>query len=233
MVNVWDARTGKNLHVLDHDGSINSAQWNHSGSRILTPDSDGAVKIWDAISGEHILTLTHSDSVSKAAWSADEARLLTWSLDGTAVIWDAASGERLLTLAHDGPVSGALWNADESRLLTWGADRKAIVWDTATGDRLQELEGDSTRISSAAWNADESQIMLATDGGNVFRYYTQMDDLLAAACERVTRNFTWDEWRLYFPGEPYRCTCPNRPIHQSVLESPDAVVDETAVCAPQ
>lgn len=233
VVNVWDARTGKNLHVLDHDGSINSAQWNHSGSRILTPDSDGAVKIWDAISGEHILTLTHSDSVSKAAWSADEARLLTWSLDGTAVIWDAASGERLLTLAHDGPVSGALWNADESRLLTWGADRKAIVWDTATGDRLQELEGDSTRISSAAWNADESQIMLATDGGNVFRYYTQMDDLLAAACERVTRNFTWDEWRLYFPGEPYRCTCPNRPIHQSVLESPDAVVDETAVCAPQ
>jgi hypothetical protein len=29
----------------------------------------------------------------------------------------------------------------------------------------------------------------------------------------------WDEWQQYFPGEPYRQTCPNLPVHYTVPEA--------------
>jgi hypothetical protein len=58
--------------------------------------------------------------------------------------------------------------------------------------------------------------MLTTEGGKIFRYYTRRADLLAAACQRATRNLTWQEWQQYLPGEPYRQTCPHLPVHPSV-----------------
>jgi hypothetical protein len=34
------------------------------------------------------------------------------------------------------------------------------------------------------------------------------DDVIRQGCEAVERNFTEAEWQQYFPGEPYRETCP-------------------------
>jgi WD40 repeat protein len=39
----------------------------------------------------------------------------------------------------------------------------------------------------------------------------QMSDLLDLACTIVGRNFSANEWQLYFPGEKYRKTFPNLP----------------------
>ncbi|MDH3299555.1 MAG: hypothetical protein OES24_03520 [Acidimicrobiia bacterium] len=39
-----------------------------------------------------------------------------------------------------------------------------------------------------------------------------LDDLIAAACERVPRNITQEEWVIHFGDEPYRRTCPSLPL---------------------
>jgi hypothetical protein len=38
-----------------------------------------------------------------------------------------------------------------------------------------------------------------------------MKDLMNLARITVGRNFSADEWNLYFPGEPYRMTFPDLP----------------------
>ncbi|MCP4360256.1 MAG: hypothetical protein GY796_19795, partial [Chloroflexi bacterium] len=52
-----------------------------------------------------------------------------------------------------------------------------------------------------------------------------MAELINVACQSSTRNFSWDEWQLYFPGEAYRCTCGQRPAGK---DAPAA----TAGCQP-
>jgi hypothetical protein len=38
------------------------------------------------------------------------------------------------------------------------------------------------------------------------------EGLLEAACKRAERNMSREEWRAYMGGEPYRETCPGKPV---------------------
>ena len=141
------------------------------------------------------------------------------TLNGTAVLWNAANGEQLHLLSHEGLVLGAAWNADESQVLTWSYDGTAKLWDAHTGQPLLIINPDGTPINDAQWNQDEDRLLIASDGGIVRMYKTNMAELINAACLVTTRNLTWTEWQLYFPGQPYRLICPQWPVHDSVPES--------------
>jgi len=141
---------------------------------------------------------------------------LTWSGDGTAKIWETVSGKRLQTLFHEGWVSNAAWNRDGSQILTWSDDGTAKIWDVQTGLPLHIISPDGSPITDVKWNQNENRLLIATDGGIVKIYHTDMDELIVVACQSAMRNFNWGEWQLYFPGEPYRQICPELPIHPSV-----------------
>jgi hypothetical protein len=61
--------------------------------------------------------------------------------------------------------------------------------------------------------------LLGLQNGILRIYYTSTKDLADNGCEYTTRNFTWEEWQIYFPGQPYEITCPQWPVHPSVPES--------------
>lgn len=213
-VNVWNADTGHRLLTLYFDGSIDEAKWNGDESLILTI-SDDAVKIWDANTAQLQNTLSHDASVGQAKWNENESLILTTSFNGTTKVWDANTGQIVHTLSHDEFVYEAKWNGDESLILTNSFDGTAKVWDANTGDLLHLMSGESAAII-AKWNQDESRILLATEDGLLRIYFTQMDELINYACDRVSRNLTLSEWQRYFPYESYRQTCENLPIHPSV-----------------
>jgi hypothetical protein len=43
-------------------------------------------------------------------------------------------------------------------------------------------------------------------------WHWRLDDLMAAACARLSRNLTLEEWREHLGDEPYRPTCPELPL---------------------
>ena len=43
-------------------------------------------------------------------------------------------------------------------------------------------------------------------------WIVELEELAEIGCQRVYRNMTREEWKRYLPGEPYRATCPNRPV---------------------
>lgn len=45
----------------------------------------------------------------------------------------------------------------------------------------------------------------------------QLDELIDLACRTTGRNLSYTEWDQYFRGEQYRATCPDIPIHHSVI----------------
>ncbi len=53
---------------------------------------------------------------------------------------------------------------------------------------------------------------LLTRSGNIAEVWLlRPDDLIAAACTRLTWNLTTQEWTRFIGDEPYRKTCENLP----------------------
>lgn len=235
-VMLWDLQTGTStlsLQTGSKPGSpLNGVTFNADQSQFMTWGSSGEVEVW-SISGNRLVSMMTHAPVGSAAWNTDESRIFTLG-NSVLTVWDAASGERHFGVTQDGGISGAAWNTLGTQILTWGGTEQggaATVWSGLSGERVRALDTNRRGVLSAAWNSDETQIMITLAGGDVWRYYAQIDDLIEATCHRVTRNLNWDEWRQYFPGEPYRCSCPKLPLHPSVLASTDAVISDGTVCA--
>ena len=144
---------------------------------------------------------------------------MTWSADRTARLWNTNTGTERLRLSHDSEVVGAAWNGSEDKILTWGAGGMVYLWDAATVTPLFTLEGDESRVVTAQWGQDGRRILFVTQNGFAGIFYTQLADLLKVGCEQyATRNFTWQEWQLFFPGQPYRVMCDRWPVHPTVPE---------------
>jgi WD40 repeat protein/DNA-binding SARP family transcriptional activator len=210
---VWDAQTGAALHILHQKDAVLPIMWSADGSRILIAGRDGTTRVWDSGSGTELLSLTGSaGAVQDARWNVDASRILTAGDDGTVRIWDAETGEELLALTgHTARVTQAFWNGDETQIVTTSLDGTVRFWDAGTGDELQVIRGPSGGIWAAMYSPDEGRI-LALGRGAVQQYYTHWEDLVAIACERVSRNLTPAEWEDYLPRQPYRETCPAFPL---------------------
>ena len=65
-------------------------------------------------------------------------------------------------------------------------------------------------IESAAWG-DSGRLAAGLNDGTVAVWDLNPAVIEKAACSRVYRNLTLEEWRQYIPEKQYHQTCPNLP----------------------
>lgn len=200
---VWDAATGKELTVLRGDGgSVGSAQFSPDGQQIVTAN-DGTAGVWDAATGKKLAVLHGNDgSVHSAQFSPDGQQIATAGADGTAQVWDAATGKVLAVLrGHEGAVLSAQFSPDGKQIITASIDKTARVWDATTGKELAVLRGHEELVNSAQFSPDGRQIFTTSSDGTARVYVAKLDDLIALAKTRVTRELTCQEQARYLREE--------------------------------
>jgi hypothetical protein len=131
---------------------------------------------------------------------------LTAGYDGKAQTWDAQTGQRTAPpLSHSSPVWFASYSPDGQRVVTASADKTARVWDAATGREVGVLRGHTDKLWNASFSPDGKYIVTASSDRTARIALAKIEDVLALARTRVTRNLSCVEWATFLQDSSY---CP-------------------------
>jgi WD40 repeat protein len=107
-------------------------------------------------------------------------------------------------------VSAVGFSPDGKHLATGGQDELVRVWDTTTWTVVATLPHKGWVLAVAF--SPEGKYLATGDRSWAARLWNvQITDWIQAACARLPRNLTLQEWQRYLSDVPYRATCANLP----------------------
>jgi WD40 repeat protein len=231
---VWRTRTGEAVGEMAVDaGGAEVAAFSSdetlfavsvAGGKRLDPSGGGlkalhpAVLVRNLVTGTPVLRLQHGPSAPSAiAFSADGRYLVTASGTVTAFrsdkvtvkVWRLPDGMEVASLDHSQSVSTIAFTADGRWLVAGGSDPN--VWDTGRWERVARLEAQAHNFFPSL-SVGGKQVAALTADRSAQVWTLELSDLLASACDRLLRDLTAEEWRIYFgPDDPPHPGCPPRP----------------------
>ncbi len=146
--------------VLEHDDSVDGAEFSPDGTQLLTWAGRQAY-LWDRQQSRLLRVFSgHIDRVTHASFAPDGKRLVTVSNDKTAHLWDADSGALLQRI---GEVNHASFSPNGKALVTVSNDKTARLWDTNSGALLYRLEGHEGSVTHASFAPDGKRLVTASE----------------------------------------------------------------------
>jgi len=210
---IWDVDSGEVLWRAVHDGGGSSgiSSWSPDESLIVAGSTAGVVRVWNVANEKESWSLKAHDSyILSAAWSPDGELIATSGSDFVVKLFNSQTGDLVRTISgFTDYVHEIKWLSNGLAIVTITGD-KVQIWDSQTGKELTSM-GYGQELSSIDLSNDERLLLTTGKDGSVRAWYTQMVDLLEAACEIAPRNMAADEWETYFPESLYRKTCPQIP----------------------
>ncbi len=230
---LWDLTdpemTTKPIHLPGHKDEIRQAMVSVDSHWLVTVSSRKAV-LWDLhkmpVEGRTPIELQgYQDRVSSVAISPDSRWLAVGSYDNSAYVWDLQApslGNSAYRLqGHDEPIDAIVTSADYW-LITQSRGGDARLWDLREPvDRqlnylsFQDAEFSENRVQTSAGHS-----LISNEDAPPPLTKLSTEQLTTLACKIAARNFTQAEWETYFAaqGMGYRKTCPDLPVHPTVIE---------------
>ena len=103
---------------------------------------------------------------------------------------------------------------DDRWVVTGSNDNTARLWDLSAKDPAANpivLRGHKGQLIVVAISPDNRWLVTGSSDYTARIWLLQVKDLIDLARTIVGRNFSPNEWQLYFPGEKYRKTFPDLP----------------------
>ncbi|HUR58695.1 MAG TPA: protein kinase [Opitutaceae bacterium] len=135
---IWKTDTGELTFTLHADDSMLHAEFNATGTLVVTAARDRVAQVWDTRTGQPAApALVHpkaAKAVNTARFSPDGQWILTACEDGVARVWSAESGQlAAATPATTRGLSDAAFGPAGRRILTIADGASARVWTMLGG----------------------------------------------------------------------------------------------------
>lgn len=202
---VWDLAIGRALFsVFEFGDAVTSVAYSPDGKYIVAGGGTGGSGygvILDATTGEKLFTLPLDGFLGAVSYSPDGKRVALSDFNGTVSIWDAQTGELLLTLrGHTTWVYAIPFSRDGKWIATASSDGTARVWEALTGENVLTLNVDSQGVGGVEFSPDGKHLAVGGKSG-ISIFYLQIEDVIALAKTRVTRQLTIEECQQYLHME--------------------------------
>ncbi len=212
-----DTADGRQLAALPWLGQAGLMTWNVASERLATADSAG-LRLWDA-EGRQVGEFEVVEAgILALEFSPDGELLATGSESGALVLWRVADGVEVQRRQLVGQVARLDFSADGAYLASAAGGLlesrgQAQIWQAEGLRPLADLEH-SRGLLAMEFSPDGRWLATRTAEPMLRVWAWRPADLIAEACQRLTRNLSAEEWRYYFAGavagatQPYRETCP-------------------------
>jgi WD40 repeat protein/GTPase SAR1 family protein len=157
---VWDAVTGRRIHILTgHKNSVHAVAAMPDGRRAVSASDDGTLKVWDLDSGFALRTLRgHSKEVTAVAVAPNGLHVVSASKDQTLKLWNVGTGRALRTLGrHNEWIWGVAFTPDSRFVVSGDWSGVVKVWDLDTC--VEILTFQTHRVVSIAVTVDGQRIL--------------------------------------------------------------------------
>ena len=215
VANLWRAQSGELLKRFATDEAIENVRFDPDEKVVVTFGADVPTRLWNIQSGAELWKLgPGTDGDAGVIFDAVGKTMVLGQADGELSWWDLASRTLRFSTAKGAMYTRAMAASDNSAyFVTISGDEEARAWEMQSGHLLRripyagELMGvavshDGRRFAVLGRDQDDRAIEVAE---------IRPSDAVAAACEKVERNLSRNEWRQYLGDEPYRLTCPSIP----------------------
>jgi WD40 repeat protein len=169
-VRLWEAKTGRQLHVLKgHAGWVKSVSFRGDSKVLASAGDDEAVILWDTATGRNLLPLKGAGNL--VAFPPSGSRVVAAGRSGRVKLFDGDTGAMLWeTPALTELVSGLAFHPDGTRLAAVARSAAAVViLDAATGQEAsradfrqpRQVSGAQT-LTVAAYTPDGDRLLVGT-----------------------------------------------------------------------
>ena len=207
---IWNARTGKLVHVLQHHGYVLGENFSPDGRSLVTSSQDGASYVWDVASGQRELLLVDAGGgVETAAFSPDGSELATASADRLARIYYSQNGRLLAPLAgHGGLVTSVAFDPSGRTIVTGSTDGTARLWDALPPGTLTTIETRKTPVEALFAGSNPvsvagSTVRILTTSGRVVNSWTVGSPIVSAAARPGEVAFATQSGNAYVIREAH------------------------------
>jgi WD40 repeat protein len=207
---VWRTADGTQLRRLAHDGGVEAARFHPDETLLVTFGEEIETRAWDLSSGSEVWRVPVT-SYRDAGVIFDSATntMIVGGSDG--IHWWDIPGRALRFSIPSGPVLAMAASADHRFLVTIDADGEARAWEFTTGRLLKRIPY-YRALQGLAMSPDGKSFGSTGEDstGRVIEVTSiRPEDPVAAACAKLSRDLTRDEWREHLGLQPYRRTCPD------------------------
>jgi hypothetical protein len=182
---VWDALTGQNRVICQHNDYVEGVAWSPDNTRIVSGCADGTVQIWNARTGDHLSTYRgHIDTYPGSAYQSHAwVNRVSWSFDGryivscdqtsdpsrtaTSQVWDAENVKTIVTYrGHKNGILAVAWSSDNKRIASAGYDGTLQIWDATNGTVLATYRGNAY-LFGLSWSPDSKYVAVGSSNNTV------------------------------------------------------------------
>jgi len=170
---LWDASTGRTLHIFRTSGALQQAAIDATGSRIAAASRRAGPFLWNARTGRPIRLQRPPAGASRVAFSPNGTLVaaageappgLARAIDIR--VWRAAHGSPVQTFhGHTKLVYHVEFSPDGRHLVTASADGTARIWTLGRSKGIVLQHGKT--VNDARFSPDGERVVTASWGGNV------------------------------------------------------------------
>lgn len=226
-VKIWAFPEGKLLRTLimgettlAYDLKFSPDGRTLATARVTPAQGNGVIALWDVATGNLLFSLGEGLGEGLTVWaldfSPDGTQLAGGYSDNNARIWDISEmkpqSQPAFTLrGHSSVIWTIAYSPDGMRLATASFDHTTKLWAVAPGKNqgnlLTTIPGHTAEVSDIIFSPDGKFLATASWDGTTRISFIQLEDLITAARERITRSLTPEECQLYLHTE----SCPALP----------------------